>query len=215
MHDEEVRKLKATHEEELRLQQASSKFDLDECREVRDHCESKRRTAEEKLRVLEAQLSVLTPLQLEAVQLSTDLLKFVESFGQPPPPKYTNDQINNMTSDEMGRLIKANDGDFAEAYEFHKGDGRFRPASFSVGIIMANLRRLWPWYEKVRAAYALQFKEAVERMHNRFAVEGLADDGLLLPVDGRDGVKNIKTIASRLWELAYKVSEKRIVRENS
>ena len=199
MHDEEVRKLKATHEEELRLQQASSKFDLDECREVRDHCESKRRTAEEKLRVLEAQLSVLTPLQLEAVQLSTDLLKFVESFGQPPPPKYTNDQINNMTSDEMGRLIKANDGDFAEAYEFHKGDGgafaqhHFRwesswRTSEGSGPGTKSAGRLCLTVQRGRRTHAYPF-----------AVEGLADDGLLLPVDGRDGVKNIKTIASRLW----------------
>jgi hypothetical protein len=82
MHDEEMRKLKATHADELR--QASSKFDLDECSEVRDHCEKKRRTAEEKLRVLEAQLSVLTPLQIEAFRLAKEMRAFLAELGSRP-----------------------------------------------------------------------------------------------------------------------------------
>jgi hypothetical protein len=72
------------------------------------------------------------------------------------------------------------------------------------------MKRLSPWYQKVDAKYAIEMKGKVETMRNRFAVEGMADSTLLLPVEGKDGEKTIRAIAAKLWELAYKLSEKGI-----
>ena len=69
--------------------------------------------------------------------------------------------------------------------------------------------RMRPWYEKLRASYALEFKSRVEELHNRFSVEGLTDGGLLLPVEDFDGIQNVQLIAAKLWELAFKFEEKK------
>ena len=162
----------------------------------------------------QAELSsnLLTPLQKDAIQLALELLKFIERLGPEPAPMYTKEQIERMSSAESKRLIEAQDGDYLEACEYHFGDGHL-PLKSEQGLqnaIMANMNRLWPWYEKVRASYALEWKGEIEKMWNRFSAEGLADDGLLLPVDGRDGIKSMRAIAAKLWELAYKLRAKEI-----
>jgi hypothetical protein len=109
----------------------------------------------------------------------------------------------------MRKLIEAEDGDWFEACTYYgTGDFQLSAQGYSNQII-ARCNRLLPWYEKVRARYALDFKDQVEKLHNRFAVEGASDDTLLIAIQGRDGIKKIKAIASKLWELAYTISEKR------
>jgi pyruvate/2-oxoglutarate dehydrogenase complex dihydrolipoamide acyltransferase (E2) component len=80
--------------------------------------------------------------------------------------------------------------------------------------MMARFMLLDPWYEKVRASYELEFRTEVEKMYNRFSVEGLTDDVLKVPIQGKMGRENIRAIASKLWELAYKMREKGITIEN-
>jgi hypothetical protein len=74
----------------------------------------------------------------------------------------------------------------------------------------ASWKRLLLWYQKVAAAYALEFKDKVDKMRNRFVVEGITSDPLLLRVEGKDGEKRIRGIAATLWEFAFKVGEKQI-----
>jgi hypothetical protein len=152
---------------------------------------------------------ILTPLQTEAIQLSTKLLEFVKELGEPPPPKYTREQFDNMHSGEMKKLCNAHDGDWLEAVEYY-GNGQFllTQQGYSSEIV-ARCNRLLPWYEKVKARYALEFKEKVETLSYRFAVEAVSDGKLLVPIQGRDGIKNIRAVASKLWELSYTVAEKR------
>lgn len=152
---------------------------------------------------------VLNPVQIEAIQLSTKLLEFVKGLGNPPAPKYTREQYDKMPSSEMKKLIQAEDGDWIEACTYYgTGDFQLSTQGYSNQII-ARCNRLLPWYEKVRARYALEFQQQVENLRNRFAIEGMSDHALTMPVQGRDGIKTIKAIASKLWELAYTVTEKR------
>lgn len=115
-----------------------------------------------------------------------------------------------MTSAEMKKLIEAGDGDFAEACEYYKGDGTWfvQTANAYSNKITTHWKRLLPWFQKVASSYALEFKDKVETMRNRLAVEGIAPHILLLPVEGRDGEKNIRAMAAALWEAAYKIGEK-------
>jgi hypothetical protein len=110
-----------------------------------------------------------------------------------------------MTSAQTRELIEAKDGDFFEANEY------YRPVAFTRQGLgnqpTVHMTRLLPWYQKVEAAYALTLKSKVETIRNRFAVEGMANDVLLVSVEGRDGEKNIRTIAAKLWELAFKIGE--------
>jgi pyruvate/2-oxoglutarate dehydrogenase complex dihydrolipoamide acyltransferase (E2) component len=75
---------------------------------------------------------------------------------------------------------------------------------------MARFRLLDPWYEKITAGYNLEFRAEVERIHDRFAVEGIADESLKVPAQGRLARKEIRGIASKLWELAYKLRDKEV-----
>jgi hypothetical protein len=52
-------------------------------------------------------------------------------------------------------------------------------------------------------------------MNNRFVLEGLSDEILKVPIQGRMGRQNILAIASKLWELAYKFREKGISIEDT
>lgn len=149
------------------------------------------------------------PLQEDALRLSVELLTYLKRLGPAPAPKYTVQDIEKMTSAQMKVLIDAHDGDFAEACEYHSGDGKlFVGTGDAYGNqITARWKRLYPWYQKVAASYALEFKDKVEKIRNRFAVEGITDDVLLLPVEGKEGEKHIRAIAMRLWELAFKIGE--------
>jgi len=155
----------------------------------------------------------LTPLQKDALQLSVDLLKFLKRLGPPPAPKYTGEDINNMTSAQMKKLIEAEDGDFAEACEYYQGDGTLfvHTANAYSNKITAQWKRLLPWYQKLAASYALEFKDKVETMRNRFLLEGMTgDEVLLMPVEGKYGEQRVRNLAAKLWELAYKTGEKGI-----
>jgi hypothetical protein len=149
-------------------------------------------------------------LQEDALRLSVELLTFLKRLGPAPAPKYTEEDIAKMSSAEMKVLIDAHDGDFAEATEYHHGDGVLfiQTANAYSNKITAHWKRLLPWYQKVSASYVLEFKDKVEKMCNRFAVEGIADETLLLPVEGKDGEKRIRAIAATLWGLAFRIREK-------
>lgn len=161
---------------------------------------------------------LISPLQDGALTLSMKLLSFIEAQGPPPIPKYTRKEIDLMPSAEMKSLILENDKDFDFACEYYYGgniaEGGPQTADEMHKFMMARFMLLHPWYEKVRASYELEFRVEVERMYNRFAIEGLGDDILKVPVDGKMGRENIRAIASKLWELAYKVREKEVSIEN-
>lgn len=155
--------------------------------------------------------ALLSPLQEDALQLSAELLNFLKRLGTPPAPKYTAEDLEKMTASQMKALINAQDGDYAEAVQYHLGWDAFTQTALGLENQMtARWKRLYPWYQKVGASYALEFKDKVEKLRNRFLVEGITDDVLLLPIEGRDGEKHIRDIAAKLWELAYKSGEKEI-----
>jgi hypothetical protein len=157
----------------------------------------------------------LSPLQIEAIQLSTQLLDFLKQLGPPLAPKYTAQQFYNIPPAQMQALMDANDGDFLEACEYYRKDGNpFSPAQLENQPI-AHMTRLFPWYQRVSSSYALNFKGKVDIMRHRFAVEGLPDNIFLLPIEGKKGEKNIRSIAAKLWELAYKISEKERTNEDT
>jgi|ERR1700722_7606484 len=150
----------------------------------------------------------LTPLQIDAMRLSLELLDFVRRMGTPPAPKYTAEQIDNMTSARMKELINANDGDFFEACEYHRaGKLAFNPAQMETQLT-ARWTRLLPFYQKVESSFALEFKSKVETLHHRFTIEGMPDETLRLPVVGGRGIEDIHAISAKLWELAFKVVER-------
>jgi hypothetical protein len=150
----------------------------------------------------------LTALQVEAMQLSSELLDFLRRLGPPPAPKYTAEEIDKMTGAQMEALIKANDGDFLEACEYYRPGGIAFTRQGLENQLTSHWTRLLPWYRKVEAAYALELRSKVETMCNRFLMYGFSDNELPCPVEGRDAEKNIRTMASKFWELAYKVGEK-------
>jgi hypothetical protein len=208
----EKRFAQEAHQEEIRKLETAHKAELYRANEARRQCEEERRAAISKSDEINTRLSIFAPLQLEAVELSDALLSLLKRLGPPPEPKFTREQIDGMSAAETKRLIEAEDGDFAEACEYYFGDGHFQPrtADGLLNSMMARMYRLWPFYEKVKASYELELAPKVREIWNRFTVEELADDRLILPVDGRDGIKNIKTIAATLWELSYKLSEKTV-----
>jgi hypothetical protein len=164
---------------------------------------------------------VLGQRQIEALQVSTDLLKFLERMGTEPLPKYTAEEINTMPLSKSRALVVNQDGDYAEACEYHSRDGAwFFPRTWQnqdgmVNEMMTRWNRLYPWYQKVASGYALEMKTRVETLRHRFIVDGLDDESISLPVEGRDGAKNIGAIAKAFWLLAYKARERDIQSENS
>src|ERR1035441_1630210 len=161
----------------------------------------------------------LSQLQMDALVLSVKLLNFIEAQGPPPKPKYTQKEINKMSSTETKRFILANDKDFDFACEYYFGgnvtEGEPRTVEELQKLMMARFMLLDPWYEKVRASYALEFRQEVEQMYNRFSKEGLTDDVLQVSIQGKMGRENIRAIAPKLWELAYKMREKGVSIEDS
>lgn len=160
--------------------------------------------------------SLLSPLQNDAIRLSTELLKFLDALGPEPTPKYTEYEIQAMPESKRRELIKSKDKDYIESSEYHLGEvnaltsgGPFQTADQLHVSLMAGYRLLNPWYESVTASYELQFKEKIGRLRNQFIVEKIADDDVLLvPVQGKKGPEVVRTMAAKLWELAYKVGEK-------
>src|ERR1017187_2228451 len=151
----------------------------------------------------------LSPLQIEALQLSGELLAFLKQLGPPPAPKYTAHEFHNMPASQMKALIEAKDGDFLEACEYYRpGDTAFTRQRLE-NQITGRWMRLLPWYQKLEAAYTLKgFKEKVETLRNRFLLDGITDEVLLMPIEGKYGEQRIRNIAAKIWELAYKIGEK-------
>jgi hypothetical protein len=158
-----------------------------------------------------------TALQTDALQLSTNLLKFLQQLGPAPTLKYTADDIRNMPPVRSRALVESNDADYAKACEVHFGEDHpisngsdfYLTAEGLHRGIMARYKMMDPWDERLKAAYALgDFGKKVEVLRHRFIVEGLDDDVLQLPITGRDGEKNVRAIAGKLWELSYKIGEK-------
>jgi hypothetical protein len=179
-----------------------------EYRAERDKCEEKRQVLQKRLD------DMFTPLQIEALQTSHDLLLFVESLGTPPEPKYTAKEIEQMSSAQAKALIQAEDGDYAEACEYHSTQGAWflRTAPGHAAALTGKWMRLFPWYQTTASRYALEFQPRVEVLRHRFTVEGITDDALLLPIDGRDGRRNVLSIAAALWSMTYRLKEKETVR---
>jgi hypothetical protein len=150
-----------------------------------------------------------SPLQKDALQLSTELLRFLKRLGPPPAPKYTEEDLDKMTADQMKVVINAQDGDYLEAFQYYlKWDGFTTQALANENT--ARWTRLYPWYQRLAASYALEFKDKVEQLRNRFLVAGITNVVLPSPIEGRDGEKDIRAIAAKLWELAYKAGDKGI-----
>jgi hypothetical protein len=178
--------------------------------------------SENRNRDLEGKLSArpdvpLSVLQSDALRLSSELLHFLKSLGPMPAPKFTAEDIDKMPSAQMDKLLKAEDGDFAEAFEYYSGDGTLfvQTGNPYSNKITARWKRLLPWFQKLASSYALKFREKVEKMRNRLAVEGVAPHILFLPIEGRDGEKNIRAMAAALWEAAYKIGEKGVAQSGS
>lgn len=150
----------------------------------------------------------LTPLQLDAMTLSMNLISFIEDQGPQPTPKYTLAEIHAMSSDQSRALIEGKDKDYDFSCEYHhgtlRGDGPYTASEIQT-FTMARFMLLDPWYSKIKASYELRFRTEVETMRNRFAVEGLVEDLLRVPVEGKMGRESIRAIAAKLWELAYEV----------
>jgi hypothetical protein len=173
--------------------------------------EEYRKSVDEQNRLLELGRSidgVLNPLQVDAVRLSSALLDFLKRLGPPPMPKYTAEDIDNMNSAQMKVLIEAQDGEFLEACEYYRPGGIAFTRQALENQLTVRWTRLLPWYQKVEASYALEFKGKVDTLRHRFAVEGITDNVLLRPIEGKDGEQHIRAIAAAFWELAYKVGEK-------
>jgi hypothetical protein len=156
----------------------------------------------------------LSPLQRDALQLSSELLGFINRLGPPPAPKYTAVDIAHMSASQMKALRE--DGDFLDALEYHnEGQVPFNRTQLESQLI-ARGSRLYTWYQKFAAAYALErFEAKVDTLRNRFLLEGLTDNVLLMPIEGKYGEDRVRNIAAKLWELAYKAGEKGIVSENA
>ena len=162
----------------------------------------------EKFDALDIQrLPMLIPLQEDAVNLSMTILGFLKELGPPPFPKYTSEEISRMSSETVRQLIERNDVGFTEACEFHKAQSE-RTLPF--------IRNHYPgplgiWFDVVRSKYALTgLGSAIEVLRNRFSVEGLDADLLTVPIEGRYGYENLQSIASNLWELAFRVRFKEL-----
>jgi hypothetical protein len=160
-------------------------------------------------------MSDLSTLQQDALHLSSRLLDFIKEQGDPPEPKYTAQQIHAMSSEQVKQRILANDKDFEFACEYHFGGQEdvhlgTNTAEKLEKKIMMRITVLDPWYDKVRAKFELEYREQVERMYNRFCVEGLCDDDLKTPVQGRTSRETVRDIAATLWELAFKLKEKEV-----
>jgi hypothetical protein len=147
------------------------------------------------------------PLQKDAIRLSRQLLEFLKRLGPSPTPKYTAEDIDRMTAAQTKALIEAEDGDFSEACEYYRPDSLAFTHQGLKDQPRAHWKRLLPWYQKVEAGYTLELKTEVETMRNRFAMYGVSDGVLLLPVEGKDADKNIRAMAAKFWELAYKIGE--------
>jgi hypothetical protein len=153
----------------------------------------------------------LSPLQIEAMQLSSELLAFLKQMGPAPAPKYTRAEINDMNSAQMKVLMDARDGDFFEACEYHFGDKYYFGQQTAQGLesqLTAGATRMFTRYRKLEAAYALGLKGKVEGLRNRLVVEGIEADALIAPIPYKDSEQHIRSIAAKLWELAFKVGEK-------
>jgi hypothetical protein len=155
----------------------------------------------------------LTPLEVDGLYTSFDLLNYLKEMGSPPPLKYTAKDLKNMPSQKMKELFIAEDVDFSEACEYHnKGGAQTQPDLYKQ--VMERWKRKYPWFQKMEAGYALRFKDRVETLRHRFLLEGIADDGILnLSVENRDGPKIIETIAAKLWQLVFESVGKRMKSE--
>jgi hypothetical protein len=152
----------------------------------------------------------VSPLQKDALKLSIELLDFVKQIGPVPAPKYTAEDIANMTASQMKPLMQ--DEDFLEALQYYQPNEVAFTRTQSEKQLTAYGKRIYPWYQKLEATYALEgFNDKVEKLRNRFLLEGITDDVLLMPIEGKYGVERVRNIASKLWELAYKTGEKGIL----
>jgi hypothetical protein len=49
----------------------------------------------------------------------------------------------------------------------------------------------------------------VEKIRHKLVLAGFDNEVFLRPVEGRDGIKIIRLMAEKIWELTFKISERR------
>jgi hypothetical protein len=154
-------------------------------------------------------LQSLTPLQQRLLKLSADISKFLRELGPAPDPTYTKEKMNSLSSAEVKRLVETQDGDYAEASAFYADDDRLfiHPEQNVYSNIFRNCKRLYPWYERLRAEFAHQFRLTLEYQHRELLRAGIADVTLLTQVEGCKGVERARSIASRLWQSAFEAAK--------
>jgi len=195
----------------LRAQLEACRTDLSQSQEAdRQRAEDLRESANRNLEY-RAKLAVFSALQWDALQLADDLAEFLKELGPAPAPKYSYEEIQRMPLAESRRLIEENDGDYAEACEYHNGKGSMRLTQEGLYKQLASHNlRMWPWYDKVQASYEERFAPKVQSVQRQFVIATIPADALGVAIGGPDGTKNIRAIASKLWELAYKLKEKEL-----
>ncbi len=173
-----------------------------------DTCEDLRQEALRKLESAGSQLGTFTPLQMDALRLSMNMLKFVKELGTPPPSKYSPDDIRSMPLSMSRKLLQDEDGDYIESAGLvEMEDGQITSAVY-IASIVAKQTRLYKWFQKVEGKYNVALYDQVAKMRDRLAGEGFAEEPKTFALTGCfDPEKRIKEMAAKFWELAYKVGE--------
>jgi hypothetical protein len=80
---DQLGELKELHANEMRRLEDGHRFELSRCAEIRDGYAAEKREALGRVADVEAQLAMFSPLQLEVLHLSGDLLEFLAAMPQP------------------------------------------------------------------------------------------------------------------------------------
>ena len=150
-------------------------------------------------------------LQIDALQLATEILRFVHDLGIPPAPKYTFEEIQAMSSDKSGKLLRANDGDFIESCAIMEVELGQLTTEQAAASMSARSTRLYHWFQKVEGKYNTTLRGRVEVMRDRFAAEGLAEAPIVFALTFCfNPEERIRGMAIKFWEMAYKIVEKSV-----
>jgi hypothetical protein len=186
--------------------------ELEELVRVRDGEIIAERRALEKCEqeLIELRRLSLSKVQLETLQLSVDLLKFVRDLEPCPVLKYNKPEIDAMHPDQMRKLYLAKDPDFIEAMAlYQREDLSITPEDFASGLTLRH-QRLFPWGQRVAAKYRVQqFHVRTDEMCDRLAAEGIIENRATFTLTTYpDASAQIIGFASKFWQLAYQVGEK-------
>jgi hypothetical protein len=158
---------------------------------------------------LVAKVVWLNPLQVDMLQLSMDMVKFVRDAEPRPILKYSETDIEVMRAERMKELYLAKDPDFIEAMAFYdRTDLSITPEHHAAGLNV-RYQRLFPWGQRVGAKYNNELRPRVETICNRLVAEGILENQATFTVTGYPDVDTqILGLANKLWQLAYQASAK-------